>query len=246
MAAVPKLTRTVGDGLDRIEWLDEKGRTRAIRPSGARTAEEVVPGARVRRPGKFRGQRSYQGHYWCAGSGSMVFHESMMEFTAVMLLDHRFDVRGIAAQPMLITFEDGTWHYPDFLVTEIHASRLLVDVHPKSRTTKEDEHKHRLTGEMCERIGWRYLVIDDFTEVMQWNLAMLCRYHHPRFAPDKKTRSRIEDLVSAGPAFDDVRRALMTEKPGEHLPALFHMMWRREVLFDLAQRFTEWTRLCAA
>lgn len=176
----------------------------------------------------------------------MVFHESTMEFTAVMLLDHLFDVRNIAAQPMLLTFEDGSWHYPDFLVTDVYDSRLLVDVHPKSRTTEEDERKHRLTGEMCDRVGWRYLVIDDFTQVMQWNLAMLCRYHHPRFAPDAKTRARIARLVSDGPVFDDVRSALTTEKPGEHLPALFHMMWRREVTFDLAQRFTEWTRLYAA
>jgi hypothetical protein len=237
----PRLKRSPADGYDRMEWLDADGVTHALRANDAVNAERVQPGARTRRPGKHQGQTSYQGHYWCAGSRQLVFHESMTEFAGAMLIDHLHDVVSLAAQPMLLTFEDGTPHYPDYLAVEADGTRRLIDVHPEATTTEADRHKFELTARLCERLGWKYTLIEELSEVVRWNLEMMARYHHPRFAPTEKVRARIRSLAADRPTFGALCLALETECPGEHIPALMHMMWRRELAFDLHLPVTEWT-----
>lgn len=101
------LGKTPGDGYDRIQWFDRKLNTHTIRANDPVTALSVSPGERTRKPGKFKGQRPYQGHYWCAGARTSVFHESMAEYAGMMLIDHLYDVVEVYAQPMLMTFFDG-------------------------------------------------------------------------------------------------------------------------------------------
>lgn len=232
------ISRSVGDGFDRIEWLDASQRRHSIRAYDPVAAGAVLPGNRTRRPGKGVGQQTFQGHYWCAGSGAHVFHESMLEFTSMMLIDHMHDIVTLAAQPMLLTFEDGTVHYPDFFAVLVGNERLLMDAHSESLTTVEDRHKFELTRQMCERLGWRYVLITDLSTVVSWNLEFLARYHHPRFAPTAKLTRKILDLAATNTTFGGLMNALRTSKPGEHVPALIHMFWKRHLSFDLTRPLT--------
>lgn len=236
-----KLKRSRGDGYERIEWLDARGRTQALRDIDAAAALAIQPNERVRTIPKWQGQRSYQGHYWCAGTQSLVFHESMVEYAALMLLDHLHDITAVHAQPMLLCFDDddNTIHYPDYMVETAHRGRMLIDAHVRSLTTDADRNKFDLTRDMCSRLGWGYELLFEMTQVTFWNLEMLARYRHPRYNPTAAVRERIRISAAAEGSFGGLRRALRTDKPGEHMPAFFNMMWGRELTFDLTAPFTD-------
>ncbi len=240
------IKKTPGIGTDRVEWKDSKGRTHAARATDPSSVEVVVPGGPARLPMKWENQRASQGHYWCAGTQTMVWHESMSEFTALMLLDHLFDIVSVCAQPMLLTFADGQHHTPDYFLTTAQAERILVDVHDADLTTEAEARKFELTRLMCERVGWRYELFDTFPDVTRWSLEMMARYQHPRYAPDAHTEARILKLAAKYRTFGALREALVTDKPGEHLPAVFHLMWQRAIRFELDKSFNDNTRLYAA
>ena len=239
MTKYQSIKKTPGDGYDRIEWLDARGAKHSLRATDPVAVEQVLPGERTRKPGKYAGQRTYQGHYWCAGTQSMVFHESMTEFTGVMLIDHLHDLIFLAAQPMLLTFAAGDFHYPDYLAILSDGTRLVVDIHLKSLTSEADARKFELTRGMCQRLGWQYALIDGMSNVVRWNLELMARYQHPRYSPSDQVRTKILRLARRQPTFQQLRTALRTDKPGEHLPALFHMLWRRELHFDITEPFTD-------
>ena len=195
---------------------------------------------------KWDGQRASQGYYWCAGSQTMVRHESMSEFTAMMLLDHLLDVIEAVAQPMLLSFPNGLYHTPDYLIRTAQGDAILVDVHDSVRTSEADALKFELTRQLCERVGWGFELFDMFTDITRWSLEMMCRYHHPRYEPTASMRARILKLVRKHKTFGSLREALRTDKPGEHLPAVYHLMWQRAIRFDVHSPFNDSTRLHVA
>ncbi|WP_191966702.1 TnsA-like heteromeric transposase endonuclease subunit [Microbacterium testaceum] len=228
-------------GWDRIEWLDAAEKKHAIRADTPAAALEVAPGSRTRNPGKWVGQATYQGHYWCAGAGHLVFHESMAEYASIMLIDHLYDIVKVAAQPMLMTFANGRFAYPDYFVEEADGRRHLVDIHPKFITKPGDAERFALTAELCEKLGWRYTFIDQLSDVVRLNVELIGRYRHPRYAPDQELRRHIRAAARRAPEMGPLRHALATDKSGELMPALYHLMWRREVLFDLTVPVTDRT-----
>lgn len=247
MTKKKRITLTPGDGFDRIEWFDADGRKNTIRANDPKTAERVLPTEhRTRRPGKGKGQKAFQGRYWCAGSGAHVFHESMLEYTSMMLLDHLYDIVAMSAQPMLLTFADGDFHYPDFLAILADGTRLLMDAHSLSMTTVEDERKFELTKQMCERLGWRYLLLNEMSDIVRWNLEYIARFHHPRFTPEPATRNSILSLAANHDTFGGLMDALRTEKLGEHIPALFHLFWKRALALDITTPITPATPIWVA
>ena len=206
----------------------------------------MSPGERTRKPGKFKGQRPYQGHYWCAGARTSVFHESMAEYAGMMLIDHLYDVVEVYAQPMLMTFFDGRYFYPDFLAIEASGVRHVVEVHPKALTTPEDEVKFAHAARVCEVLGWRFTLIDQLSDIVRMNLEMMGRYRHHRYTPTAAVEEYILHTAKKHESFGALQLALMTDKPGELAPHLFHLMWQRELTFDLTRAFTEHTPLTTA
>lgn len=246
MTAQRSIRKTRNDGHERIEWLDAAGRLHSILSIDPIRALDVQPGMPSRTPGKYVGQRSYQGVYWCAGTQSHVWHESMTEYAALMLLDHLHDIAAVHPQPMVLSFADGTVHYPDHLVVTEEGKYILVDVHLTSRTTENDLRAFENTREMCGRLGWQFEVIDGLDQVLFWNLELLGRCRHPRFAPSAAVRRRILAIASSGTTFGELRAKLRSEKPGEHLPAAFHLMWKRDLRLDLNLPFTDNTVITTA
>lgn len=240
------IKKTPGDGRDRIEWFDENKRLCRVRPLSPNHVRGIQPGRLARIPPRFKGQSNYHGRYYFASLGIHVEHESMNEFTGIMLIDHLHTVTAVAAQPMLITFANGRNHVPDFLVTLSDGRRLLIDVHESRSTTEAAAELFALTREMCARLGWDYEVIDRLDDVFRWNLEWMNRYHHPRYAPNADVRRRILSAANRAKTFGELRLALRTGRPGEHIPALAHLMWQRAVLFDLRARLDDASPVLAA
>ncbi|MBT2473641.1 TnsA-like heteromeric transposase endonuclease subunit [Microbacterium sp. ISL-103] len=240
MAKITGIKKTPGFGVDRIEWKDAKHRVHAARATDPASVEKVEPAQPARLPMKWDTQRSSQGYYWCACTETMVRYESMSEFTALMLLDHVFDIVDIVSQPMMLTFQrDDLHHVPDVFFRTAQGENILVDVHDSERTTEAEALKFELTAQMCERIGWRFELFDTFPDVTRWNLEMMGRYHHPRFEPDDEDRDLILHVAHEVGTFGALRDALRTDRPGEHLPAVFHLMWQRAIRFDLTKPFSD-------
>jgi len=246
MSTRKNISRSPSDRYDRIEWFDSRRRVHAARAVDAANVDAVRPQAPARAPGKWQGQEAKQGHYWCAGTQQLVWHESMMEYTSMMLFDHLFDMVEVVAQPMMLAFAVGRHHVPDYLIDTAHGERIVLDAHDKDGTTEADAELFALTRRLCERVGWRYEVIDTITDIKRWNLEMMARYRHPRYAPDDILRARVLKLARSYKTFGELRRALVTPRPGEHLPAVFHLMWNRALRFDLDRAFTDNTRLRVA
>lgn len=246
MTKTKGIRKTSGDGQDRIEWLDERKSLFRVRPLSPDHVRGINPGRLARIPPRFKGQSNYHGRYYFASLGIHVEHESMNEFTGLMLIDHLHSVTAVAAQPMLVTFASGRNHVPDFLVTLAEGRRLLIDVHESRSTTEADAELFELTRRMCVRVGWDYEVIDRLDDVFRWNLEWMNRYHHPRYAPTDDARHGVLAIADGAPTFGELRSALATHRPGEHIPALAHLMWRREVLFDLRAPLDDASRVWTA
>ncbi len=200
----------------------------------------------ARTPGKWSGQEAFQGHYWVAGTQTMVWHESMAEYSGVMLLDHLYDIVDIVAQPMLMVFGDGDTHYPDYLLTTRGGGRLLLDVHAAHRTSVEQWVKFDHSQRVCRNVGWDYLLVGLLPQVFRWNLELMAAYRHPRYEPDENVAATILRPLRKPRSFGQLRRAIRTEKPGELMPALYHLMWNRHIAFDLHKPFNDDTTLTAA
>ncbi|MFF2389366.1 TnsA-like heteromeric transposase endonuclease subunit [Agromyces sp. NPDC058104] len=240
MAVKPLSRKLASTGRDELHW-SARGVTHSAPVS--RVAEmlrdEQLEFARM--PRKFKGQSNYHGRYWCAGASAPIWHESLNEYFGLMLIDFHHSVHAIYPQPFLITFADRRTHYPDFLVVQRDHRRLLVDVHAED--DEEQAATFNNTRAICTRLGWRYELLTELDNTSQQNLEWIAGYRHPRYRPSSELRERILTAVEHRPTFGALRAALRTDRPGEHLPMVYHLMWCREIRFDLATPFTDRTRL---
>lgn len=233
--------------IDRFAWIDGKNRVQRASIDDANQLRTMQPGDRVRKPKSYEGQPNYLGYYWFSGTQELVWHESMAEYAGLMLLDHQRDFHQVWAQPFVVFFEGGNkWHVPDYLLVDSFGRRVVLDVHLRARTTDANAKAFERTRELCERLGWEYLLFDQLPDLTIWNLEMIGRYRHPRYAPQNTEALLLLDQVAAHPRYGDLRTSLSTGKPGEHIPALWHMMWRREISFDLTAPFSDSSVLKAA
>jgi hypothetical protein len=214
--------------------------------SDPRDLNQIVPGRPVRHPSKWPGQENFHGYYWFAGTHAHVWHESLTEYAALMLIDHERDVVSVVAQPFSISFGIGVPHVPDYFMVEMTEHRVLVDVHPEDLTTETDAVKFALTRGMCAALGWEYILIGQLSKVTIWNLEMMARYRHPMFQPSTEVADLVLRLLGQRSRFGDLLRALQEDPARDLLPALYHLMWARRITFDLAAPFTFGTLLESA
>jgi hypothetical protein len=81
-------------------------------------------------------------------------------------------------------------------------------------------------------VGWEFRRVGEIEPVLRWNVRWLARYRHPRCAGRKETVDRLrETFATPTPLLAGA------EEVGDRLavlPALFHLMWRQELVADLA------------
>lgn len=181
------------------------------------------------------GQRHLTGQAYLGRTGEHVPFESRLEESALIRLDHDPDLTWVVAQPFLLTWEDGgqvVGHVPDFLAERRRQAPQVIDVKPRALV----DHPHNArafaaTREACARLGWSYAVWTEPAPAFRDNLRWLSAYHRTPFefqvyAPLLRT------LLQGGPrAIGDLVGTL--DPAALVRPALFHLMWRREVLTDL-------------
>lgn len=232
-------------GSDRISWWEKTG-VRHARVSSAVRLQDVMPTKRARKASKYRGQLNFQGHYWFEGANALVWHESMTEYAWLMMFDHLREIRAVSPQPFVLAFADGTTHVPDYMMRNAFGDTTVMDVHPEELTTDRDREVFSATQRVCDQLGWEFVLRGAMPDVTAWNLEMIARYRHPMFQPTSDVRHLILETVARTPRMGDIRRGLETDKPGEHIAALMHLMWQRHIVIDLHSPFTDAAHVAVA
>ncbi len=151
----------------------------------------------VRTPSSWKHKRNYEGYYWAATTGSHVWFESLYERAALMRLDRDRRVTGLAAQPMWIHWSGGLGkHAPDFFVRYRGGGAAVVDVKPARQIDEDDAEVFGRTAELCEQLGWDYVVSSDISTTEHRNLRFLSGYRFDRWisAPaNARLRERLGD-----------------------------------------------------
>lgn len=216
-----------------LSFVDGVGGKRRAALSGCSTVrfEDVAP---VR---EFRWSRRlghFPGWWWAATTRRHVGYESWLEREHLRALDFDLQVVGIASQPFWLSWEGKRGvrrHAPDFFVRRPDGAGVVIDVRADDRIEPEDAEAFAMTARACALAGWEFRRVGAFHPVLGANLRWLARYRHPRCAGPPEIARRLRERF-AGPVpllagAADVGDTLAV------LPALFHLMWRQELVTDL-------------
>jgi hypothetical protein len=229
--------RTLG-GLERcvveVDFLEDAA-TRRRAPLGVcwDVAFERVPP--VRGFDWSRGQGHFPGWWWSATTGDHVGYESWLERDHVMLLDYDRDVVGYASQPFWLHWpgtKRGRRHAPDFFARRRDGSGMVIDVRADDRIEAADAEAFEVTARACAEVGWVFRRVGVVDAVLAANLRWLSRYRHPRHgARTEVVEGLLQVFAEPTALFAGVAR--VGDRIGV-LPVLFHLLWRQDVVADLA------------
>ncbi|MFI1801908.1 TnsA-like heteromeric transposase endonuclease subunit [Streptomyces sp. NPDC020379] len=185
----------------------------------------------------YEGQRHYSGTYWSSTTSDHVIYESRLELARLLFADFDPSVRGIVAQPFLLTaVVDGQpcRHIPDYLLTGDDGP-VVVDVKPACRLSRpEVERTLGWTRQAVQARGWRYEVFQEPSPVVLANIRFLAGYRRPwLFSPQlvEELRSAQLDGMTLGHA-----AACRPGRPGPLVrAAVYHLLWNGHFTVDLGR-----------
>ncbi|WP_181430145.1 TnsA-like heteromeric transposase endonuclease subunit [Curtobacterium sp. MCPF17_018] len=217
-----------------LTWITPDGAVRRAAPTPALLSERLYEARQARdKKWKVPNEKTHQGFYWMSQTGQLVWHETMLEYLALMYLDFADDIAAIVAQPMLITFGDGTAHFPDFMCLTKRAEQAIVDVH-RADKIEEDPSQFEKTFDLCQCVGWTFRLFAGLNGVQVSNLEWLSRFRHRSYVPTLENRDEILGFAGRGATLGEVAN----RHPGSQSPLLgqlYNMIWRREIGFDLSE-----------
>ncbi len=192
-------------------------------------------GMPVRRFRWSRGLGHFPGWWWAATTGRHVGYESWLERDLVRALDFDPEITGIASQPFWLYWRGkrGRRHAPDYFARRADGTGVVIDVRAGDRIEAEDAEAFAVTAEACSRLGWEFRRAGEIDPVPGGNVRWLARYRHPRCAGRAEVSCRLREAF-AGPA-PLLAGAAEAGDPLATLPALFHMMWRQELVADVTR-----------
>ena len=88
-----------------------------------------------------------------------------------------------------------------------------------------------MTAEACARLGWEFRRAGEIDPVLGGNVRWLARYRHPRCAGRAGVTRRLREAFAGSAPL--LAGAAEAGDPLATLPALFHMMWRQELVADV-------------
>jgi len=182
-----------------------------------------------------KGLRSFAGWWYFATSGTHVGFESWLERDHLMLMDFDPGVRAVSSQPFWLRWRDGEGrvrrHAPDFFARRGDGTAVVVDVRPDDRIPERDAETFAVTALACEAAGWEYRRSGDLDPVLVANVRWLSRYRHRRCLVPQIAAVLLEAFAGGRGLFEGAEAA------GDRLrvlPVLFHLMWQRQLIADLA------------
>lgn len=183
-----------------------------------------------------RGLGHFPGWWWAATTERHVGYESWLERDHVRALDFDREVVGIASQPFWLRWDGERGrrrHAPDYFARRVDGIGVVIDVRADDRISAVDAEAFAVTAQVCALLGWEFRRVGEIEPVLRGNVRWLARYRHPRCAGRAEIVHRLREVFAAPAAL-----LAGAEEVGDRLavlPALFHLMWRQELVADLTQ-----------
>ena len=230
-------------GVNSILWRGSGGQERSELATPALLHERLVECVPYRAGVQYQNRLNRHSRQFFAPQGSHVFCESALEAEALLVLDFEGNVQRIAAQPMKITFANGTHHFPDFFALLRNREQVVYDVKPSGRMTADVTLQFEKTAAVCAQVGWRHEVLHEARQAKLHNLGWLRAARHPRYHPPHSEFDRIRAVFVDARSFRD--GAVMVNLPHPYLAAahIRHLLWHRYLITDFDQTITEATVL---
>jgi hypothetical protein len=185
----------------------------------------------VRRPTADAMSRHTPVRMVCQTTGSTLLVESALEYEAARSLDRDPNVEWIVAQPVAITFEDGSTHVADLLSAHRDGSVVLWDVRPDDRQDEEFQRVAGLTRSECASVGWGYEVFGTQATARRLNMMWISAYRRPPRWPHTRAARRITETVEGGATVGDV--LALDEGDGHTTATMWHLVWTGALDLDL-------------
>lgn len=223
-----------------IEWLSLPGILRTETNPRKLLDLDLYLAMPIREGNRYPRMRNYHGRYYFNSIGKQVWHESLLERDMLLALDYVGETVAIAAQPMKLTFDDGSVHFPDFLSLDADGGQTLYDVKPAARINEKYETQFAKTAAFCREAGYRYEVLTGLAAQKRTNLLFLRDYRAQKYRPSTEHRTILmndtDPLMVCDAAYilspDDLRLG--------HTHAL-HLLWHRALEFDISAPLTSAT-----
>lgn len=208
---------------------------------------ELYEGRPVRIFRWYVGQRHYSGEYWSSTERDLVPHESRLEKAILMIADFDPDVHRIVAQPFLLEVSvNGTRvrHTLDYLLGT-NAGPVVVDV---MRAERYAQDKYQFLAAWTRRVmhslGWTYVVSTEPEPAVLDNVRFLSGYRREWLINHAVvTELRAQRNQFAGNTLREVEAAFPHRCEALVRSALLHLLWRRELTFDITRPLQPSTRL---
>jgi hypothetical protein len=218
-----------------LDFVDAVGVERRVGLSscGGVRFEDVRP---VRTFRWSRGLGHFPGWWWAATTQRHVGYESWLERDHVRALDFDRDIVGIASQPLWLRWEGEHGrrrHAPDYFARRLDGTGVVIDVRADDRISAADAESFAVTAQVCALLGWEFRRVGEIEPVRRGNVRWLARYRHPRCAGRVEIVHRLREVFAA-PAPLLAAAAEVGDRLAV-LPALFHLMWRQELVADLTR-----------
>ena len=182
-------------------------------------------------------QQHYSGAYWSATERGHVIYESRLELAHLLFADFDDEVNHIVAQPFLITMTvDGQVrkHVPDYLLITDTGPKIL-DVKPRDRLSKPKvRFTFGWTRALVEGRGWRFDVGSEPPTVQLDNVRFLSGFRRD-WLFDQTLIGELQAHDLHGRTIADACRALPDHPAPLVRSAIFHLLWRRQLLADLTR-----------
>ncbi|WTN17334.1 TnsA-like heteromeric transposase endonuclease subunit [Streptomyces canus] len=188
------------------------------------------------------GRRWGPGLWWSATTGRHVPAGSNAMRTQLMALDRDPDVTALAGRPVRLLWRTGrgqvrSW-IPQLFARYTDGTALLADCpsHPDAGGERALRAAEAVSA-ACADIGWAYRRLPPLDDITAANLKWLAGYRHPRNAGRPGlTAAVLEAFTRPRPLLEGAAAA---GDPIAVLPAVFNVLWHRQLTADLATALHE-------
>jgi len=168
--------------------------------------------------------------------GRSLVCESRLEATRVLELVFFERVGAIAAQPMRVKSlaERGPGLVPDLYYMNPDGTRVLESVRPVELRDAAFRRDSEVLAEFARLVGWEFVVSGETTEAYGELIQLLSGYARVRVPP--AVMERVAEAFAGRPewAYAELVERCAGNDPVAHA-ALRALMWRRRLIFDLAE-----------